>query len=182
MSNGNKLIKCATCGEEIAKSAKTCPKCGSKNKKPFYKKWWVWVIVVIVIVIAASSGGSETPSDSKTGSNTPEVQETIEYTVYNVSELIDDLESNALKAETKYANQYVEITGKLSVIDSDGSYISLSSAKHPYSLTSVQCYIKNDEQKLKVAEMSKGDTVVLKGKIKDVGELLGYTLDIDSIS
>ena len=30
-------------------------------------------------------------------------------------------------------------------------------------------------------EMSIGDTVVVKGKIKKVGEVLGYSLDIDEI-
>ena len=34
-----KLKKCETCGQEIAKSCKVCPNCGAKNKKPFYKKW-----------------------------------------------------------------------------------------------------------------------------------------------
>ena len=32
-----KLTTCKSCGEEIAKSAKTCPKCGGKNKKPIFK-------------------------------------------------------------------------------------------------------------------------------------------------
>ena len=29
----DKMVKCKTCGAEIAKSAKTCPKCGAKQKK-----------------------------------------------------------------------------------------------------------------------------------------------------
>ena len=33
-----KLISCKACGQEIAKSAKRCPKCGAKNKKPIFKK------------------------------------------------------------------------------------------------------------------------------------------------
>ena len=32
----SKMIKCKHCGQEIAKSAKVCPSCGGKNKKPFY--------------------------------------------------------------------------------------------------------------------------------------------------
>ena len=32
-----KLIKCKSCGADIAANAKTCPQCGAKNKKPFYK-------------------------------------------------------------------------------------------------------------------------------------------------
>lgn len=55
-----KLKKCETCGQEIAKSCKVCPNCGAKNKKPFYKKWWLWLIVVIVVVAVAGGGGSNT--------------------------------------------------------------------------------------------------------------------------
>lgn len=53
----SKLVKCKTCGEEIAASAKICPKCGAKVKKPFYKKWWIWIIVVIIAIAVGSSGG-----------------------------------------------------------------------------------------------------------------------------
>ena len=35
----SKMKNCKACGAEIATSAKSCPKCGAKNKKPFYKKW-----------------------------------------------------------------------------------------------------------------------------------------------
>ncbi|MBP3197842.1 MAG: DUF4352 domain-containing protein [Butyrivibrio sp.] len=61
-----KMIKCKHCGQEIAASAKTCPHCGGKNKKPFYKKWWFWVLVVLVLLVAAGSSGSKNSnSDSK---------------------------------------------------------------------------------------------------------------------
>ena len=45
----------------------------------------------------------------------------------------------------------------------------------------VQCYIKSEEQKSAVMDMSIGDTLVVKGKIKDVGEVMGYSLDIDEV-
>lgn len=106
----------------------------------------------------------------------------IAYTSYSVTQMIDDLNSNALKAETTYKDQYVEITGKLNVIDSSGQYISLYPEDNEWSFIGVQCYIKNEEQKAKVMEMSKGDIVTLKGKIKSVGEILGYSLDIDEIN
>ena len=50
-----------------------------------------------------------------------------------------------------------------------------------FEIIGVQCYIKSDDQKSKIASMSKGDTVTLKGKCTDVGEVLGYSLDIEEI-
>lgn len=55
-----KMIKCKTCSKEIASNAKVCPSCGSKNKKPFYKRTWVWVLVVLILLSASGSGGTET--------------------------------------------------------------------------------------------------------------------------
>lgn len=50
-----------------------------------------------------------------------------------------------------------------------------------YMFRSVTCRIKTDEQLEKVKTLSKGDTITVKGKVTDVGELLGYSLNIDSI-
>jgi len=175
-----KMTKCKTCGTEIAQSAKNCVACGAKNKQPLFKKWWVWVIVAIILIGIISSTG-EKSGTAPTNNNDVTQQEIIEYTVYDVSEMINDLEENALKAEKKYSDQYVEITGKVSNIDSDGTYISLRPSNDPYCFISTMCYIKNDEQLNKVMEMSTDDTVTIKGKVKSVGEVLGYSIDIQEI-
>ena len=60
-----KLTSCKACGNEIAKSAKRCPHCGAKNKKPIFKKWWFWLIVLIVIG-AIGSGGDDTVAEPAT--------------------------------------------------------------------------------------------------------------------
>ncbi|MHB8061263.1 MAG: hypothetical protein ACYDG2_01310 [Ruminiclostridium sp.] len=65
----SKLSNCKVCKAEIATSAKTCPQCGAKNKKPFYKKWWLWGIVIIAIIIAANLGGN-TDNSVPTGADT----------------------------------------------------------------------------------------------------------------
>lgn len=62
-----KMIECDVCKNEMASSAKVCPNCGAKNKKPIYKKWWFWAIIVIIVVSIASS--TEDNSSSKTEPN-----------------------------------------------------------------------------------------------------------------
>lgn len=54
----SKLINCNTCGKEMAYSAKNCPNCGAKNKKPFYKKVWFWVLAVIIVIGIGGAAGS----------------------------------------------------------------------------------------------------------------------------
>lgn len=62
-----KMIKCHACGKEIASSAKTCPSCGAKQKKPIFKKWWFWVLVIIFIAIIFPKG--EKNADDATPNN-----------------------------------------------------------------------------------------------------------------
>lgn len=54
----NKLIKCKSCGREIAANVKECPACGAKNKKPIYKRIWFWIIAIIVILGVATAGSN----------------------------------------------------------------------------------------------------------------------------
>ena len=51
-----KMTTCKACGKEIAKSAKSCPSCGGKNKKPLFKRWWFWVIVLLLLGSVANAG------------------------------------------------------------------------------------------------------------------------------
>ena len=60
-----KMKNCKSCGKEIASSAKVCPGCGAKNKKPFYKAVWFWVIVVIVVITAAGGNSDSSNEDTK---------------------------------------------------------------------------------------------------------------------
>ena len=192
MSN-NKMTTCKTCGKEMAKSAKVCPSCGAKNKKPFFTKpWFIAIVALIIIGAIASSGksksGNTTAVADKTNSNNSEVKDTtaesttiaIEYADYTVDDLMAQLEENALKASNDHKGENVRITGKLNNIDSSGKYISLV-PNTDFAIIGVQCYIKNDETKAKVAELSKDSLVTLTGKITDVGEVLGYSLNIDNI-
>lgn len=148
-----------------------------KKKKPIYKRvWFIGLVVVILIGVIGSLGGN-----SSTDTTSVQEKQNITYTPHTVSELVTDLEGNALKANEKYKDQYVQLTGRLETIDSDGKYISIGPTDIEFSFTNVQCYIKSDEQKAVVANLAAHDTVVVKGKITDVGELLGYSLDIDEI-
>ena len=176
---------CKHCATEIPYNAKVCPNCRKKQKKGCLLP--VLLTIVILVALLAIFGklfGDSDLSASSTASSGKKAASATSipldyYTSVTVEEMVNDLSSNALKAQEKYKGQYLQITGRLSTIDSDGKYISLSPSG--FSLTSVMCYIKNDTQKAQVANMSSDDMVTLRGKCKDVGEIMGYSLDIDSI-
>ena len=153
-----------------------------EKKKSIFKKWWFWVIAIIIIWEIASSGwNSEQTKPASTNTNGSE-QQKIEYMAIDIDKLEEALENNAAAAKDTYNGKYLEITGRLGTIDSDLKYISLLSTTDDWDLVGVHCTIKNNEQKEAVKKLSKDDTIIVKGKITDVGEVLGYYLDIDEIS
>ena len=159
----DKMTVCKHCGQEIAASAKVCPHCGGKNKPPIYKRWWF--IAIIVLIIFAAIGGSSSSSDSTNSSSKASSDVAIDYTPYSVTELSEDLDANALKASDKYKGQYI------SIVDSSDDWAILG----------VQCSIKTDEQKQAVMDFALGDEIIVKGKITNVGEVLGYYLDMTEV-
>ena len=186
----DKTITCKQCGTELKAKAVACPNCGVavKKKKPFYQRaWFIALCVVVVIAIASSAGSSDTPADpgvsgSQQGSvSTPVSQPEVEYIVCTADKMIDELDGNALKAENTYNDAFVEVTGRLEVIDSDGDYIAIGPVKESWSFNNITCYIKNDTQLQQVMDMSIDDKVTVRGQIKSVGEILGYDLNIIEI-
>lgn len=200
-----KTKKCKHCQSDIPANAKVCAQCGRKQGG---KLKWIIIAVVILAIIGAVAGGggssdstepaaspassaaAKTPVKEQTEEKAPAQEEApaeeapaeqpVEYAAYTVNEMMADLDNNAASASDKYKGQYLEITGRLSNIDSDGKYISLHSDDE-FAIIGVQCYLKTDEQKQAIRQFSKDQTVTVRGKCTDVGEVLGYSLDVDSI-
>ena len=63
----NKMCTCKACGQEMAKSAKTCPHCGAKNKKANPLLVGIIALVALIVIVGAA-GGSDEPV--KVGENT----------------------------------------------------------------------------------------------------------------
>lgn len=161
-------------------------------KKPIFKKWWFWVIIVVVSIAIIGTVTEETEdSVPNTNGTTTDITETTkdntsskkEYQKVDIQSMLDELEENALRAESKYQNAYIEITGKIANFDSDGAYITVEPVNaNEWNFDTIMCYIKKSEQKDFIMEKSVGDTVTIKGKIISIGEILGYSMNIDSIS
>lgn len=180
-----KTKKCKKCKELINKNAKKCPHCGANQKMP------VWVIVLVVIVVIAIIGGIEnnSSSDSNNSQNNNTTNDTtnnntskpIEYIKVSKDDLDEALDNNAALARETYNGKYLEITGKLGTIDSELKYISLYSNTKEYDFVGIHCKVKNNEQKEIIKTLVKDQEITVKGKITDVGEVLGYYLDITEI-
>lgn len=190
------MIICKECGKEFSDKAPACPNCAcpneniknevntsapAKNKKKRGCCSTFLFAFLIIVILVAILGNTDSKETDKSNNKVEEKENVvIEYKKVDADTLIELLDSNALKAEKEYQDAYLEVTGKLSVIDSDGKYISISSSD-PFSFMGIQCYIKNESQLNKVLEMEVGDVIVVKGQISEIGEVLGYTMDIDDL-
>ena len=204
MNNVNKY--CEFCGTKLEENANVCLSCGRqiKNTRSSKSKQSLptWLIVIIVILAIGTilniNDENEEPVNHVTNKETNnnksnkasdninnlpnQIPEDIEYIKISKDDLDEALDKNAALARETYINKYVEVTGKLGAIDSELKYISLVSSTDEWDLIGIHCTIKNKEQKEIVKTLTKDQEITVKGKITDVGEVLGYYLDITEIS
>ena len=161
------------------------------------KKILKYVLIALVALVALGivfgGGDSEdTKTVSESGNKVVEnsekedvkeenKKEEIEYIVVTKDELDEILDDNAAKAKSEFKGKYIEVTGRLSNIDSDLKYISLGALYDEYDFNWMHCEIKNQEIKDKVLNLSKDQEITIRGKVTDVGEALGYFVDIIEI-
>lgn len=179
-SKNNNTKTCKQCKSEIPRSAKFCPNCRKKQKKGILSKILIAFLALMLIGIIFGSDEETDNKSQDTPSQQSAPEKKIEYTTHSVKEMMDLLDTNAAKAAKEYKDTYIEITGVLNVIDSDLSYIDITSGDE-WDFNGVTCHITNEEQEDQILEMEIGDEITVQGKCTDVGEVLGYYLDIDHI-
>lgn len=109
-----KLTTCKTCGEQVAKTAKTCPHCGAKIKKS-HPVTIAILVGLILIAVAVSTGESDAPKkvDSPVSVQNP-VKATTQMTEASKNE------KNAFLLGETAELKNVQVT-LASVTESDGS-------------------------------------------------------------
>jgi len=172
-------------------SASAPPPPAAEKKKSGCLKW-VLIAVVAIAVIAllssllgggdddgtptGSSGTTQTQGAAAPDSEEPAAEPPMEVTA---QQLIDDLEANALAASNKYKGKRVIVTGKVENIDASGDYFTITGTED-FTFTNVQVFI-DDSLVETVSGFTTGQDVTVTGVITDVGEILGYSIEAESI-
>ncbi|WP_298747960.1 OB-fold protein [uncultured Serinicoccus sp.] len=128
--------------------------------------------------------GSEDPVESEEPDESEEPVEPEESTPAAIEataqEMIEALEGNALNARNTYENQRVTVSGFVGGIDSSGNYFALDPEPDAFILTGIQ--VQTSEEFLdQVAALSAGQEVTVTGTVTGVGEVLGYSIEAESI-
>lgn len=138
----------------------------------------------IVQSVRFTSDEAETSASVETETTTVTTAEVIE-TPQVIRSGIDDLETernaNAAAAKSKYKGLCIEVVGRVGSIDSDLDFISILSPTDSWDIVGVHCSLVNDDVKEKVKTLKVDQTVIVRGTITDVGEILGYFMDAEDI-
>lgn len=144
------------------------------------KYFWTLSVLAIFAVGFAASDEDETKNTEE------QAEESITYESANAADMLSDLEKNEMRAQKKYAGKYLTISGYLGSMDSEGEYFTLEPSPNSTSfLKEVRCEIPKSKRETItniIIDKEKGDHIVVKGKVHDMGEVMGYTVKVYDIN
>ena len=156
-TSANKLISCTSCGHQIAKSAKTCPSCGAKVKRPIFKKKLFWIVIVILAIfcaviiknVVANSGNGVSANGQS----------------FSISEFKDMVNNNGNKFENEYVGTEVTVTGRVTKIESDYRSTNLNHYFSAVVVVEGTWYFEVSSQNPALKNLEIGDKVAATGVI-----------------
>ena len=195
------MIICKHCGQPISDKSKVCPFCGGNVKIPFYDKTWFHILLVLIIFAGidyvirnpnpepmvyrtpvVESAGASSQSSVDSGEETDE-RETAEYSSESLSKMIDMVEDYPIKAEEEYTGKYIQVSGYLDTVDSDGKYFTIVSDPDDFTLLDNIHWSmdKGSDVYNFIKDAKKGSYITVCGEITDVGETIYYMGDAHSV-
>lgn len=145
------------------------------------KYFWTFVVLSVFAVGFAASDEEQ----SETNDKEEQVDESVAYESTNAADMLNDLEKNEMRAQKKYSGKYLSISGYLGSMDSEGEYFTLEPSSNSTSfIKEVRCDIPKKRREAItniIIEKEKGDRIVVKGKVEDMGELMGYRVTVHDI-
>lgn len=195
------MIICKHCGQPISDKSKVCPFCGGNVKIPFYDKTWFHILLVLII-FAGIDYVIRNPDPEPTVYRTPIVesaeassqssvdpveetdeQETAEYSSESLSKMIDMVEDYPIKAEEEYTGKYIQVSGYLDTVDSDGKYFTIVSDPDDFTLLDNIHWSMDEGSDVYdfIKDAKKGSYITVCGEITDVGETIYYMGDAHSV-
>lgn len=166
---------------------------GQKKKRGW--KFWGAIIVVCLLIGSCMSGKKDdsqkstssqpaATTEQKAPASEAKPEKQVTYTEVTIDQLINDVKSNAAKAQKNYKGKDLKIVGgHVGTIDSDADYIGLDSDQD-FTMVNIQCFAKGKNAKAlkdQIINLDKNQHLVIYGRCTDVGELMGYMIDMDKM-
>lgn len=173
------MTTCKVCGNELAKSAKRCPHCGAKNKRPIYKRWWFWLFIAIVLYLAVDiiTARMEAKKNRESAENVynssatiilDEIDfDTVEFEEIDFREMLGALTDNPLKAE-RFLDKFVVISGYFDNQLSEKSFSMTASVDRGNNEGWAFCELLSAEQSQIIGNLKGNENITVYGKVTQV--------------
>lgn len=116
------LVKCAACGNDLAETAKMCPRCGAPHKRGSAFQGFLNVLIIglvfVLVLVAVAASEDQKKQAVKTES-------AIEVTAVQLQK---DYDANEVAADQTYRGRILRVSGKVSSINkniADDPYVVL---------------------------------------------------------
>lgn len=180
----SKMTVCKACGADIAKTAKTCPHCGAKNKRKHPVLAAVLIVLGIILVVGALNTSDE-HAEARNAETAPQQQEE-RQTTFGVGEKVelDDVvvtllgvTENTGSAYNKPTDGNVFVLCEFEIENNSTSDIGIS------SMLSFECYCDDYAASISLTALAeKGSKQQLDGTIaggKKMNGVIGYEVPKD---
>lgn len=164
------LVDCKACGTQIARSAKSCPKCGAPRKSIGAGK--VILVAFIVLVVASASSAKQKREEQHR-----EVQTGAALDV-SAAELFKDYAANEVSADDRYRGKVLRVSGTVESINKnivDDPYVMLRAGG---DFDGVHCSF-DSTQTSSLASLSRGQRVTL--RCRGNGKMIGSPMLHDCV-
>ncbi|WP_312282037.1 OB-fold protein [Oscillibacter sp.] len=159
----SKTAKCKSCGAEIAKNAKACPRCGAKNAyiNPINAAAAIFFLIFFSVLVLKLAG-SASPSP------TEKVLQKPELTVSSIS-LWKAYSDNKVSADETYNGKWIAVSGKISDITQDvvskNPCVSIDSGDG-LNLYPIECFFSGESESDNdiLASLEDGQDITIVGK------------------
>ncbi len=166
-----RMRPCRVCGNQMASSAKACPSCGAKNKKPIFLRPW-FIILVIVVVGAIGAGSSNKTSKQTTGTQATGTQTSGTQTAataapeaikISAAELMKAFSDNEVRANSLYKGKHLTVNGTITDISVVLGQTSVTIGTGEMLEFGILCYPASGQDE-KIATFNKGEKITVTGK------------------
>lgn len=158
-----KLVKCKTCGEEIARNVKVCPHCGARNPTVKTSSLVAAVVFIALFSIFVLKLAGSVPSESSNqNAQKPEL------TVSSIS-LWSAYTDNKISADNTYKGKWIAVNGTISDITQDviskNPCVAINTGDG-LNLHPVECFFSGEDEADNdiLASLSDGQEITIVGK------------------
>lgn len=137
------------------------------------------VVAVAIVGVIGSTNNKETPQNSESDKTNQQPPTEMEDPPIEISStnLMVAYDQNEVNADNLYKDKTLKISGTVGTIKKDifdDAYVTLIDNRKEYTLFSVQCYFKNQDEIDKMANVKPGQILSLVGTCK--GSVIGSIL------